>query len=139
LANLNPQAWRSIGGCTGKASTLASPILARVLRKPAGVIGASLSDWNTWRPSGCSRVSAAAPAPPHRPADAPPHPILQPRDVQQPLPKIDLIQGERAQLPDAQPGAIGDRDHDRLAMAIATALPRRGDQHLDLGRRQIFA
>jgi microcystin degradation protein MlrC len=44
FASLKPQACRSMCGWTGNPNALASPIRARVLRKPAGVIGASRSD-----------------------------------------------------------------------------------------------
>jgi len=59
--------------------------------------------------------------------------------VQEPLAKIRLIPAQRTKLADAQAVPIGEEDHRRVAVAVASSLPRRGDQRLDLGRRQIFA
>jgi len=67
------------------------------------------------------------------------HPVLQPRDVQEPLSEIDLIPGERTKLTDPQAVAIGDQDHRRVPVPIAAPLLRRDDKSLDLGRRQVFA
>jgi len=47
------------------------------------------------------------------------HPVLQPRDVQEPLSEIDLIPGERTKLTDPQAVAIGDQDHRRVPVPIA--------------------
>ena len=60
-------------------------------------------------------------------------------EMEQTACEIDLAPFESAKLADAQAVPIGDQDHRRIAMAIATALASRGHQRLDLGRRQIFA
>jgi hypothetical protein len=65
--------------------------------------------------------------------------VLQPGDVQEPLAEIHLIPGERAKLADPQPVSVSDQDHRGVPVTVAAPLTRRGNQHLDLGRRQILA
>ena len=52
--------------------------------------------------------------------------------------KNDLIPAERAQLGDAQPVAIGDPDHDGIAVPVPVQ-PRGGDRALDFLGSQAFA
>src|SRR6516162_10575668 len=65
--------------------------------------------------------------------------VLEPGDVQEPLAEIHLIPGEGAKLADPQAVAIGDQDHRRIPLTVASPPPSRGDQHLNLGRCQVFA
>jgi hypothetical protein len=53
--------------------------------------------------------------------------------------EIDLIQPERHELADAQTVAEGEKDHGRVAVAMATELARGGHELLDLGWRQVLA
>jgi hypothetical protein len=64
---------------------------------------------------------------------------LETGDMEQSAREIDLAPFEPAKLADAQAVSIGDEDHRGVAMAVATAFASRGHQHLDLGRRQVFA
>src|SRR6516162_3225079 len=64
---------------------------------------------------------------------------LEPGDMEQTTREIDLAPFEPAQLADAQAVPVGDEDHRGITMAVATALASRGDQRLDLHRRQVFA
>jgi hypothetical protein len=66
------------------------------------------------------------------------HAVLDPPDVQEPVLEVDLIPAQGTQLGDAQAMAVGDLDHDGIAVPVPV-LPGSSDQALDFFGGQVFA